>query len=222
MRQDTAATRAKILTVAEKLFAAKGVEHVTLGEINDKSGQKNRSALQYHFGGKQQLVDAIMEKYLLKITADRNQLLDAIDRDGEVTSRLVAEAIVIPLANCLSIPGGLSYIQIAAQLIGKQHFPHLFLSDIESHFSSERIWGYISQVQQAIPEALIFSRVIVTLSALFHSLASYAQAVQSPQALPQGLDNELFVLSLVDSVQALLEQSPSAQTLAKAQAIVKG
>lgn len=213
MRQDTAATRAKILNIAEKLFAEKGVEHVTLSDINKRSGQKNRSALQYHFGGKQQLIDAIMEKHLLKITSDRNRLLDEIDQESTVSYRSVAKAIVIPLTNCLNDSGGICYIQIASQLIAVKGFPHLLKSDLESHFSSERMWRYVTQLREDEPEAVSFSRVILMLSLLFQGLSNYIRIKSSERVLPDGLSDDVFVTSMIDSMEALLEKPPSIKRL---------
>src|SRR5436309_1601566 len=47
-----------ILSVAERLFAEHGVDQVSLAQINREAGQRNRSAINYHFGSKQSLPPA--------------------------------------------------------------------------------------------------------------------------------------------------------------------
>ena len=59
MRKDTIKTRKKIIAVAEKLFAECGVDGVSLNEVTRASGQRNKSALTYHFGSKEGLMLAM-------------------------------------------------------------------------------------------------------------------------------------------------------------------
>ena len=212
MRQDTAATKARIMAIAEKLFADKGVENVTLAEINLKAGQKNRSATQYHFGGKKQLIDAIIHRHLLCINDERNNMLDEMVARGKITMRDISEALVIPLANRLNAPGGLSYIRISAQLFGNKDFPYLQREDISTHFSSVRLWSYMQEAGINLPKAVQFTRNLLTLSTLFQGLSNYAQVMTSGRKVPDGVDSELFILDLVDSIQALLEKQPSRAT----------
>ncbi len=214
LRQDTAATKARILTIAEKLFASQGIENVTLAEINQKSGQKNRSALQYHFGGKNELIDTILHKHLLIIDKERNILLDQFETEGISTTRSAAEAIVLPLANRLNDKeGGADYIRIMSQLIGKETFPHLHLSDLESHFSSQRMWKHAQKVAGDFPPTIQFTRTILILSTLFHGLASYATTISSKKEVPASITNQLFIADLIDSIEALLEKKPTRETL---------
>lgn len=222
MRQDTAATKAKIITVAEELFARKGVENVTLAEINQQSGQKNRSALQYHFGGKKELIGAIMDRHLGEINEERNRMLDKMQANGTINTRTVSEAIVVPLANRLNAPGGLSYIRITAQLFGNRDFPYLHQEDLVTNVASQRVWSFIRQAGVEFPVALQFTRVILMLSTLFQGLSNYAQICTSDRKAPEGVSHELFILDLIDSIQALLEKQPSRATLEQLQVAVDG
>src|SRR3546814_3777931 len=49
----SAATRARLVGTAERLFADRGIESVTLAEINIAAGQRNKNATHYHFGDKE-------------------------------------------------------------------------------------------------------------------------------------------------------------------------
>ena len=53
LRPDAVATRAWIVAAAERLFADIGIDATSLAEINKAAGQRNRSAVQYHFGDKE-------------------------------------------------------------------------------------------------------------------------------------------------------------------------
>ena len=55
----TVDTRNRLMRAMEKLSAQKGSENVTVKELIEEAGQKNESALQYHFGSKEGLLAAI-------------------------------------------------------------------------------------------------------------------------------------------------------------------
>ena len=60
MARDSAETREKLLRAAEYLFARQGLD-VPIRDIHAPPRQRNASALHYHFGGKRELVLAILE-----------------------------------------------------------------------------------------------------------------------------------------------------------------
>ena len=60
-------TRDKLVSAAERLFAARGADNVSLREINRAAGQKNVAALHYHFGSRRGLMVAIFERRMTGI-----------------------------------------------------------------------------------------------------------------------------------------------------------
>jgi len=53
-------TKNNILTSAEYLFGNKGINETSTRDINIHANQKNSSALSYHFGNKENLIDFIL------------------------------------------------------------------------------------------------------------------------------------------------------------------
>ena len=95
----TASTRESLLLTAESLFAAHGLDGVSLKQICDVAGQANRSAIQYHFGSKQGLVDAIFEYRLPAINRRRAAMLADLEAHDRLRdARGLIEAVVVPLA----------------------------------------------------------------------------------------------------------------------------
>ncbi|WP_375504170.1 TetR/AcrR family transcriptional regulator [uncultured Jatrophihabitans sp.] len=96
------ATRERILLVAERLFARRGIEAVSMREILEEAGQRNKSAAQYHFGGKDGLVTAVLNFRLEAINHRRTARLDDIEAAGlQSDLRELAAAVVCPLAETL-------------------------------------------------------------------------------------------------------------------------
>jgi len=98
MRKDTQITRQKIIATAERLFAEQGVDAVSLNEITREAGQKNKSALSYHFGNKESLLLAIIEKHEVSILDQRNAYLDDLEQRKALSVESVVRAFVYPLA----------------------------------------------------------------------------------------------------------------------------
>lgn len=53
-------TRDKLIRAAEEIFAAQGPDGAQLRDIVRLAGQSNPSAVQYHFGSRAGLLDAVM------------------------------------------------------------------------------------------------------------------------------------------------------------------
>ncbi len=69
-------TKEQIVLVAERLFAERGIEGVSLRQIGAAAGNGNNSAVQYHFGSKDHLVQAVFE-YRLPRLRERGSLVIA-------------------------------------------------------------------------------------------------------------------------------------------------
>lgn len=105
------------MDVAERLFAEKGIDAVSLNSIARCANQLNGSVMQYHFGSKIGLIQAILERRMEGLNTRRNELIAHIDTsDRLIALRQIAEAMVLPFAEHLSVEGGSSYLRFVAQV----------------------------------------------------------------------------------------------------------
>lgn len=74
--------RADILDAAERLIAERGVQ-VPLRDIAVAAGQRNNSAVNYHFRNRQDLIDAIVRRRLEPMERERAAMVDALDGDTD-------------------------------------------------------------------------------------------------------------------------------------------
>ena len=65
-------TKQALMRSAEKLIAERGIESVSIRDIVQAAGQKNESALQYHFGSLKGLVMALHTSRDLEVRARRS------------------------------------------------------------------------------------------------------------------------------------------------------
>jgi AcrR family transcriptional regulator len=90
-------TRTKILQVAERLYAERGIEGVSLREIGAAAGQRNTAAVHYHFGGREGLVRALFEHRYERLEARRAAMLAELDARTEPAAvRELVAVLVLP------------------------------------------------------------------------------------------------------------------------------
>jgi AcrR family transcriptional regulator len=193
-------TRDRLIEAAEELFAAQGIEAVSLREIVRTAGARNATALQYHFGDRAGLVRAVLERHDRDVDVRRHALLDAYESEGEKDLRALAVALVQPLAAKLSDRSGRAYLQIMAELMNRPS------PALEAARLSESMSRWRALVGPLLDdEAVRLHRRFVVLRFAFVELARRADG--GPHA-----DDRLFTSHLVDLVVALLAAVPSAQT----------
>ena len=128
----SAETRRRFIEAGRHLFASRSIDSVSLNEITVAAGQKNRNALQYHFGSKEGLLQSIVDLHARRV-ADLRQpylVVDAAHEDN--TSQLAARALICPLIDYVGQnPTAIDYITILSQLAALNS--PLFSPDSESN-----------------------------------------------------------------------------------------
>jgi AcrR family transcriptional regulator len=90
------ATRKRILKQAERLFAKKGIDAVSIRDITDAAGV-NSAAIHYHFGSKSGLIEALLERWAGELVERRGKILDRIEALPAVGLRDVVDVLVWPM-----------------------------------------------------------------------------------------------------------------------------
>jgi AcrR family transcriptional regulator len=114
MPRDAADTRERLVSAGRRLFAQHGVYATSLKAVVEAAGQRNTSALHYHFGGRDGLLAAIIDVHNASIEAERRRMLDAALEP--VTLGQLVEAVVLPQASLLHEPDGRAFLSIVSQL----------------------------------------------------------------------------------------------------------
>jgi len=210
MRKDSQITRQKIITTAERLLAEQGVDAVSLNEITRAAGQKNKSALSYHFGSKESLLLAIIEKHEVAILEQRNAYLDDLEQRKALNLENVVQAFVYPLAAKLDDPdGGKYFLGILAQLAS---CPQMKLYTLRPDYITrdERVMKLFVQLTPNTPDELRLPRLLQISSLLFHSL-SYLASIIDKRKNSRRLC-QVFTDNLIDAIVAIVATEPSKTT----------
>ena len=85
-----------ILDAAEELFANHGFDATSVRAVTRHAGM-NPAAVHYHFGSKQILVRALLERRIAPLNQERLLLLDHVLRDGEPELEGILDAYLRPV-----------------------------------------------------------------------------------------------------------------------------
>ncbi|MCW2527570.1 MAG: acrR [Pseudonocardiales bacterium] len=92
------ATRDALIATAQRLFAEKGFDAVSLREVSVEAGSRNTGAGQYYFGDKENLILQIFERQMPAITSRRLEILDGVSGSADPV-REICRAIIAPLGD---------------------------------------------------------------------------------------------------------------------------
>lgn len=87
-------SKTRLLEVALKLFATKGLDGVSTREIAQKA-QVNISAITYYFGGKAELYTAVLEYIKFTLQADAAAIIKELDYSRKLKNMSADEARII-------------------------------------------------------------------------------------------------------------------------------
>ncbi len=113
----SAQTRQRFIEAAQKLFAERSVDSVSLNEITTAAGQKNRNALQYHFGSRSGLIQAILDHHGDRVAQLRAAFVSEHDLEAWSPAEAAARILVMPLGEYVhENPDGVYYVRMLSQL----------------------------------------------------------------------------------------------------------
>lgn len=212
----SAATRAKLISVAERLFAESGVDGVTLQQIGKTAGQSNAAVCQYHFGDKETLLQAILDKHIPGIVRRRHALLDQLDQSGPVKLNDVVRALIYPVAEKLMDPdGGEDFIRINAQLVATHTIVAQQMGPITLHLPNQDRLTHALHDSMApfnLPESVVKQRSMLAAVLLFHGLSEHIKIKRCTKSSSMDIDTAIFIHTLEDGLLGFLSAPTSPMT----------
>jgi len=199
MARDGTETRTRLLVEAERLFAEVGIWQAATGDIVRAAGQRNASALTYHFGSRQGVLDAILAEHGNPIDHRRGELLGEVAPDAPAVRDLVS-ALVRPMTAVLDDPRGRRYVRIIAQL--SDRFPawrDVPTGGDQTHLA--RTLGLLEGVAVGYRPVDREARLVAMIQLMTVSLAARAGEIEHG---PPGLDAAAYERHLVDVLTGVL------------------
>jgi AcrR family transcriptional regulator len=199
-------TKIQIVLVAERLFAQHGLEGVSLRQIGTVAGAGNNSAVQYHFGSKDKLIEAIFA-YRLPGLHQRRVLLMAERRPRDLRGLVECQALTVLGQG--EQPGShyLGFIAMLRHHGRRDVFEH---AAPEVHESIRAFHARFGALLAHLPESLRAQRIARAMALMVQSAADREQAHASGRGV---LALAVELADLVDGVVGLLQAPASAAAL---------
>jgi AcrR family transcriptional regulator len=190
---ENADTRGRLVSAAAHLFARRGIETVPLRDIGTLAGQRNASAVQYHFGGRWELVTAILARHARTVAGWDDPGVAASDE--EVVRRLV-ELLRPELATA----GGRDFLRVVFELVAR--YPGRWDRDPQPHVGMANLVERLADRADGLPGRLARARAVALTQFVCYQMAERARLVDDEVA--DLLDEDTFAGELVAMATALL------------------
>lgn len=117
------ASKRRLIAAGERLMGLNGIETTPLHEIAAEAGQANRYAVQYHFGDRRGLTDAIFEIRRRAMSMRRRALLNTALANGMSENiGALLEVVFIPTGEQVDERGEHSYARFLLQFLSRIDF----------------------------------------------------------------------------------------------------
>jgi AcrR family transcriptional regulator len=198
------ATALQLLLTAERMFAEHGLAGVSMRQISIEAGSSNNSAIQYHFGSKEELLRAIFA-YRLGDLMHRRALLRARAQPDDLRAQL--EAHLLPLVELAESPDS-SYVSFIEQL-QRAGQVDVFLQQSDAMKSQDDFISAMQRLLPHIPEPARSLRIQQAQDLAVHLAAERERAIRRNDAV---VPFALFVSGAVDGLAGFLSMAASTET----------
>jgi len=168
-------TKDKILNAAERLFAEQGFAETSLRIITAKA-DVNLASVNYHFGSKKILIQAVFERFMDRITNDINHEMDQLnDREQPIDVSDVLQTLRQPIKNLDKLrPDGAG---VFMNLLGRSYAEtqgHIrrFAMEKYAHVFN-RFVGFLQKSSPQCEPSEMFWRLHFMLGSFIFSLAGH-------------------------------------------------
>jgi AcrR family transcriptional regulator len=200
MGASSSSTREMLLDAASLLFAERGVDNVSIAEIVRTAGQRNASAVHYHFGSRDEVLRAVLARHVPAIAERRRVLLEQARARPPSDVRSAAEAIVRPLTEFAQRGWReRAYLQIGSELTGAVDRVSPAIRELMAATAGQAAWKVLRQRCPDVPADLWRQRREICIVFIGRAAADRARSLDGGGQ--RGiLSDDRFVGNLIDMV----------------------
>jgi len=191
--------RIRLILVAETLFAEGGINGVSMREIASKAGQGNHFAVQYHFGSREGLVEAIFDYRMEQMEPVRERMLVEAERAGRLSdARSLLDIVYLPQLALPDGDGHQSYAGFLGQYLMRNRSHRFGDFGGAAHPQLARTFDLLRARLAYLPED-VAQRRLVTASFMFLAFLSRYETFTAPEP-----GEETFEDALEDTIEQIV------------------
>ena len=159
---------------------------MSLGQIREAAAQRNRSALQFHFGDRDGLRLALTQRHMPRVAQLQEGIYTALIAEGRQDDlAALVEAMVRPIAEYIRHgPSARAWVRVSADEMRR---PEILLSAMADHAPGvSRVIGtaLLAQLSQTMEPELATERLLAVIMACQHLSADRARLEDAPPGTP--------------------------------------
>jgi AcrR family transcriptional regulator len=219
MKHDSASstsskTRRDLLDAAERLFADHGVHRASLRSITKEAGA-NLAAVHYHFGSKEGLVRAVLDRRLGPLNRRRLELLEEAERghEGDPPVEEIVNSFILPALEMVQkVRGGHAFARFLGRTFSE---PNETIRSVVLQEFAEIIERFTAALARALPElppAEVYWRFHFMVGSMAHTVGLGFLAHRFSGGLCNPLDIDSVSRILVHFVTGGMAMPPSEET----------
>lgn len=163
------------METAERLFAERGIEAVTVREVQEGAGQSNASVVAYHFGSRTGLVRALIQWRNSGLDRRRAELFEELRAEGDDGDpRAVVWLLVRPLVE--SIRAGEMFVPFLARLAENPRANTDYWPPDLTDWTQESMQGLVGTALGEMPERLRRGRTVQLYNSVLSLFGEQARA----------------------------------------------
>ncbi len=163
-------TKNRILDSAQRLIGDQGFAATSIRDIIADAGV-NLAAIHYHFGTKDDLLDAVIARRVGPVNEERQRLLEEVEAragSGPPPVRQVLEAWLVPMAEAADRDS--SFVRLMGRVMAEGMLPQI----VQRHFKrqADRITAALQRALPELPEEELLWRVHFTAGAISRTMCA--------------------------------------------------
>jgi len=194
----------RMIDAAERLAAQRGLAALTVQAVQEAAGQRNKSAVQYHFGGRQGLVEALLAARMASASARRTSMLLALG--SAPGTRELVEVLVVPLIESVLARRPSYWARFLIQAIGDPQTGLAALASVDNQAlqaAQSRLEAHLVRLPPGVRRLRVQS---------IFGYACVVLAAYEVGALPPELSGEALATEIVDACCGLVDAPATTAT----------
>ncbi|MBB1011213.1 TetR family transcriptional regulator [Dietzia kunjamensis] len=191
-----------MLEIAEQLISERGLDRVSMRDVATAAGQRNNSAVQYHFGSRDGLILQVLRRRLTALDVDRRQRLAEIDEQGLGTDLAALVRVLFePIVELLRSQPESTYYARFLQRVGPVMAPGI--PEAQLRTATDDVVVRLIDVLSHLPRRVAFERIDLATQMFTGTLAVYEDRRDARNTVVNA-DFDKVVAHLYDMVEAAL------------------
>lgn len=194
--------KAAMIDVAEKLIVERGLDNVSMRDVATVAGQRNNSAVQYHFGSRDGLIMQILRRRLVALDTERQRRLAVIDEMGLGTDLSSLVGVIFgPIVDLLRNNPDANHYARFLQRVGPVMAPGIPETGLRT--SSDDVVVRLIDSMSHLPRRVAFERIDLATQMFTGALAVYEDRRDASNTVVNSRFEDV-VAHLYDMVEAAL------------------